>query len=74
MVITGTDILFAQLLARRAAVRLEFYGMKRRGQPVTKICREAYGIRASSKKQVLARMNQIVFAMQAIRFAQEIAR
>lgn len=48
-----------QFVTRKAAVRLECAGMRRRGRPATVICREAYGITAKSRAGVLAAMNAI---------------
>lgn len=55
--ITGDSISFFQLAARKGAVSLEMQGMKRRGEPAWKICRDAYSIPGTGKRR--ASMQQV---------------
>jgi len=54
MVITGEAIRFAQALAQRSALKLETYGMKRKGRPMSVVIREQYGFTEKNKTKLLA--------------------
>ncbi len=47
---TPEAINFAQMCARRGALRLEIRGFARRGRSVYAICKEAYGLKGSRQK------------------------
>ena len=60
-VIIGTPdgIKFAQLCARKGALKLEILGMKRRGRSAYSICKKAYGLKGS-RESVLAQLQTMV--------------
>lgn len=47
--ITGSQIPIAQMLARKGALRLELMGLKRRGQSVYSIVKQAHGLRGNKE-------------------------
>lgn len=61
---TPAGIAFAQLCARRAALRLEARGMRRSGRSALAICKEAYGLQGS-RAAVLAQLDDMISAAQA---------
>jgi hypothetical protein len=63
MLNTPDQIAFAQLAARKGALKLEVNtGMKmNRGVNILKVCKEAYGLKGN-KQQVLAQMEALVEA------------
>lgn len=62
-ILTGDKIAGAQLLARRAALKLEVTGpsgMRFSSKySIAQVCREAYGIKYRSKAKVLEEMNKL---------------
>lgn len=59
-------IAFAQLVARRGALRLELLGMSRHGRSAYSICKSEYGLRGN-KQRVYEQVCQLVEAAQAAR-------
>ena len=47
--ITGSQIPIAQMLARKSALRLELMGLKKRGQSVYSIVKQAHGLRGNKE-------------------------
>jgi hypothetical protein len=47
---TPEGIAFAQMAARKGALKLELAGMKRRGRSAYAICKEAYGLKGNRQK------------------------
>jgi len=56
---TREGIAFAQLAARRGALRLEIAGMRRRGRSAYSICKAEYGLKGS-RESVLEQMTALV--------------
>jgi len=50
MIDTPDGIAFAQLLARRGALRLELLGLKRSGRSAYSICKEVYGLKGTRQR------------------------
>lgn len=58
--ITEPDrIAFAQMLARRAALKLELKGMTRHGRSMYVVCKEAYDLKGS-RQRVLDQLDALV--------------
>lgn len=55
--VTGPGIRLYQFLARKHALKLEIFGMKRRGASVYSICKKEYGLKGN-KKSVLEQMEK----------------
>lgn len=66
---SAEGIAFAQLVARRAALRLEIAGMKRRGRSAYSICKEVYGLRGS-REAVLEQLNAMIEDVKAAHASQ----
>jgi hypothetical protein len=56
---TPEDIWFAQLAARKAALKLELRGLSRHGRTAYSICKSEYGLKGT-REQVLAQMERLV--------------
>jgi len=56
---TPAGIAFAQMAARKAALKLEIAGLRRHGRSAYAICKEAYGLKGS-RASVLAQMEAMV--------------
>jgi len=56
---TQPEMDFYQLVARRASLKLELVGMKRRGRTAYSICKQVYGLRGT-RQRVLAQMNDLI--------------
>lgn len=56
---TPAGIDFAQMAARKGALKLELIGLKRRGRSMYSICKEAYGLKGS-KQSVFDQMQSMV--------------
>lgn len=63
---TPEGIEFVQLLARRGALRLEIFGLRRGGRSAYAICKEVYGLKGSRQK-VLDQLNRMIEDIQAKR-------
>lgn len=63
---TLEGINFTVLCARRAALRLEILGMKRRGRSAYSICKVEYKLKGS-KQSVLDQLTAMIDAAQAAR-------
>jgi hypothetical protein len=65
VIIEGAEgIKFAQMAARRGALRLEIAGMKLRGRSAYSICKSEYGLKGSREK-VLEQMTELIEAAKA---------
>ena len=53
MVSGKENITLAQMLARKGALRLELMGLKRRGQSVYSIIKQAHGLRGNKQSRGL---------------------
>lgn len=51
--ITGDSIQLFQHIARRDALRMEMFGLKRRGQSVASIIKQVYGLKARTNEKLL---------------------
>lgn len=56
---TPEGIAFAQMVARRGALRLEVLGMKRRGQSAYSIIKQEYGLKGS-RQAVLDQLTAMI--------------
>lgn len=56
---TPDGIAFAQMLARRGALRLEIVGLSRRGRSAYSIIKSEYGLKGSREK-VLEQLNAMI--------------
>ncbi len=56
---TPEGIAFAQLCARRAALKLELVGLKRRGRTAYSICKEVYRLKGT-RERVLAQLDALI--------------
>ncbi len=63
---TPEGIEFAHLLARRGALRLEIFGLRRSGRSAYAICKEVYGLKGS-RQSVLNQLNKMIDDIQAKR-------
>jgi hypothetical protein len=56
---TKDGIAFAQMAARKGALKLELVGLKRRGQSAYSICKQVYGLKGN-RESVLKQMEKMV--------------
>lgn len=68
MITTPEGIAFAQLLARRGALRLEILGLRHSGGSVYALCKRAYNLKGS-KQRVLNQLNTMIENVKAARVA-----
>lgn len=63
---TPAGIAFAQLCARRGALRLEILGLRHSGGSVYALCKREYGLRGN-KQSVLNQLTSMIEAAKAAR-------
>jgi hypothetical protein len=68
MISTPEGTAFAQLLARRGALRLEILGLRHSGGSVYALCKRAYNLKGS-KQRVLEQVNAMIENIKAARVA-----
>jgi len=56
---TPEGVKFVQMAARRAALKMEIAGMRRRGQTAYSICKQVYGLKGS-RESVLEQMDALI--------------
>lgn len=66
---TPQGVAFYQLVARRAALKLELVGLKRRGRTAYSICKEVYRLKGT-RQRVLAQLDALVEQAHADRRAE----